>query len=68
MPKYVVEVLEIHRSICEVESETPMDRAALLVKANEMIEAGEQSDYLEYDRTLDSDKWITRTAEGEFVK
>ena len=67
MPKYIVEVLEVHRTICEIESDKLMDRAALLTKAGEMIEAGEQTDYLEYDRTMDPDTWITRKEGGDFV-
>jgi len=65
--KYVVEVKEVHSSICEIESDAPMDRAELLAKAQEMIEAGDQSDYLEYDRTMEPDAWTTRTDRGDFV-
>ena len=67
MPKYTVEILEIHRTACEIESAEPMARAALLKKAGKMIEAGDQSDYLEYDRTMDPDTWITREEGGDFV-
>lgn len=67
MPKYVVEVKEVHCAICEIESKTPLTRIELLCKAEGMIQAGEQSNYLEYDRTLESDTWTTRTAEGDFV-
>ncbi len=65
--KYTVEVLEVHRTLCEIESDTRMTRQQLLDKANEMIEEGEQSDYLEYDRTLDPESWITRNKNGDFV-
>ena len=67
MPKYVVEVKEVHSSLCEIESDEPMDRSELLEKAQQMIEAGEQSDYLEYDRTMEPDSWTTREEGGDFV-
>jgi len=68
--KYVVEVKEVHRTFCRIESDTPMDRAALLWKANDMIAAGEQADdlELEYDHTLEPEHWITRTESGDYVK
>ena len=67
MFKYVVEVKEVHSVFCEIESDEAMDRTALLAKANDMIEAGEQSDFLEYDRTLEPEDWVTRTDKGDFV-
>lgn len=66
--KYIVEVKEIHRTHCEIESDTPMTREQLLAKANDMMAAGEQSDYLEYDHTLEPEHWVTRTEDGDHVQ
>ena len=66
--KYVVEVREVHIVSCEIESDKPMNRAALLAKAHKMIEAGEQSDYLEYSHRMDEDTWTTRTEKGNDIK
>lgn len=65
--KYFVEVSEVHKSTYEIESEQPLSREELLVKAQALIEEGVDDICLEYSHTLDSDVWTTRTEKGDFV-
>ncbi len=77
MPKYTVEVSEIWKRTFVVEMPAGTELLALVggeslgnrirAKANEMSGEGADDQGFEYSDTLEPDKWIVRTEEGDFV-
>jgi len=62
-----VEVSEVHKAIYEIESDQPLSRENLLMRAHALIEEGGEEVAVEYSHTLDDDVWTTRTEKGDFV-
>lgn len=66
MPKYTIEIPEIHKAIVEIDAPEGISREDLIALAKKKYEE-EGSDVLEYSDMLPIEDWTTRTEKGDFV-
>lgn len=67
MPKYTVEIKEVHNSIFHIDGPEGMTRLELEEAAATVMELGPSELELEYSHTLDPDTWTIRTEGGDNV-
>ena len=66
MPKFTVQVKEVHCNIFEIEAPEGTSRKALEELANKALEEGDDC-HFEYSHTLEPDEWVVRNEGGDFL-